>query len=154
MNGLLTDIPFGASSDLRHPLEHLGHDFRILGQWQALCCAHLGRATKHDQMDDGGIRAGDRNSRAAKAGSHRPPHATTRPEQDSLLDTMVHGYYLLSLVDSHGHGINPAVLASQGTLGLFAPAELSGPKGVRRTSILGKQLVHSPITTSTLKFIC
>lgn len=36
VDGLLTDIPFGASSDLRHPLEYLGHDLRLLGQRQAL----------------------------------------------------------------------------------------------------------------------
>lgn len=144
VDDLLTDIPFGASSDMRYLVEYLGHDLGLLGQRQALLRAHNGTTAEHDQMDDGGICAGDRNSGTPEASGHRPPHPIARPGQNSLLDTMVHGHHLLSLAYGDGHGIDPAVLASQGALGFFASSGLSGPKGVGGPGILGKQFVQSP----------
>lgn len=96
-------------------------------------------------MDDGGICAGNRNSGTPEAGRHRPSHPTARPGQNSLLDSMVHGHHLLSLAHGHGNGFDPAVLASQGALGLLASTGLSRPEGSGGPGILGKQFVQFPI---------
>lgn len=102
-------------------------------------------------MDDGRIRAGDRDVGTPEAGRHRPSYPATRPGQDSFLDIMGHGHHLLSLAYGDGHDTDPAVLASQRALGLLASTELSGPKSARGTGILGKQFVHSPTINSMPK---
>lgn len=119
-------------------IEYPGYKVGLLGQWETFRRSRPGSEAEHDQMDDSGVRPGDRNAWIPKVGPHCSACQTTRSQQAAHQGSVDYGHSMLHVAYCHGHGLESTMHTARGSLDLLTASKLSTSECTGRVGILGK----------------